>query len=254
VPLAASTLEVYRRDLDDFIVWCDRAGLSGPDEIDRTWLRRYLAFLTTRGLASRTIARKGAALRRYFGWLARTGALVADPSVGISSPRGAARLPRVLRTDEIRQLIDEPTEAVSGAAPADPARLARDDAVLELLYGSGLRVSELCGLDLDSVELTRRRVTVWGKGSKQRVLPLSDAAVAALERWLRGARAEFAERFAPAVSVETLSVGRSGSWNRDSSVPPSDQGPDVSLALFQNQRGNRLGPRDVRRILDRRSP
>ena len=102
---------------------------------------------------------------------------------------------------------------------------ARDDAVLEVLYGSGLRVSELCGLDLDQVDLDRRRLTVWGKGAKQRVVPLGDPAAAALRSWMHGGRAE--------------------------AVPA---GPADVPALFLNRRGRRLTPRDVRRILDRRSP
>lgn len=230
VPLAPSTIDVYRRDLLAFVDWAARAGLDSPEQIERRTLRRYLASLHTRGLAPRTIARKAAAIRRYFGWLAGTGELPTDPSADVSAPRGAARLPRVLRADELRQMIDEP----SAVTASDPVVVARDDAVLELLYGSGLRVSELCGLDLDSVELSRRRLTVWGKGSKQRVVPISEPAAAALEHWLSGARARFAATTATSGAAE--------------------DGPDVTLALFQNRRGRRLAPRDVRRILDRRSP
>ena len=223
VPLAPATLDVYRRDLVAAVEWFGRAGIVAPSEVTRKVLRRYLAALTTRGLAPRTIARKCAAIRRYFGWLSTTGLIGADPAAGLSAPRGTARLPRVLKADELRQLIDEP-------APGDPTDamiVARDDAVLELLYGSGLRVSELCDLDIDSVELSRRRLSVWGKGSKQRVVPISEPAAAALARWLDGSRSQFAQRFG---------------------------GSTATVALFHNRRGHRLSPRDVRRILDRRSP
>src|SRR5690606_2692847 len=125
-----------------------RGDVAEPAAVDRTLLRRYLAFLTTRGYARRTIARKASALRRYFAWLVRTGALPADPAAGLGAPKGEARLPRVLRDDELRVLLDEPPAAV---AADPPERRARDDAVLELLYGSGLRVSELCGLDVGDV-------------------------------------------------------------------------------------------------------
>lgn len=222
VPLAPSTLDVYRRDLESFVEWAERAGRHDPASVDRGDVRRYLANLTTRGYATRTIARKAAALRRYFGWARRTGRVSVDPTVGISAPSGAARLPRVLRADELHQLLDEPPVAATGD---DPVRDCRDDAVLEVLYGSGLRVSELCGLDLASVDLPRRRLTVWGKGAKQRLVPLGEPAAAAVARWVQGPRGDAA----PAR-------------------------PEDAAALFLNSRGHRLTPRDVRRILDRRSP
>ncbi|MCB1005990.1 MAG: tyrosine-type recombinase/integrase [Acidimicrobiales bacterium] len=164
------------------------------------------------------MARSASSLRRYFGWLRRSGRLDADPSAGLSAPKGEGRLPRVLADAEVTQLLDEPRRA------DDPPEIAaRDLAVVELLYGSGLRVAELCGLRPDDLDLRRRRVVVWGKGAKQRQVPLSPPAVEALDRWLRD--------------------GRPGLAGPES---PDD-------AVFLNRRGNRLTPRDVRRILDRRS-
>jgi site-specific recombinase XerD len=180
-----------------------------------------VAHLTTRGLARRSIARKASSVRRYFGWLARTGRLGADPSAGLSVPGGSGRLPRVLRDDEITAVLDDPP-AITSDDP--PAVRCRDDAVLELLYGSGLRVSEVCGLRPTDVDLDRRRVTVWGKGSKQRVVPLSAPACDALAQWFGHGRRELATAASPADSV------------------------------FLNRRGNPLGPRDVHRLLDRRAP
>jgi site-specific recombinase XerC len=119
-------------------------------------------------------------VRRYFGWLARTGRLPADPSVGLSVSGGSGRLPRVLRDDEITAVLDDPPATTSHDSPAIRSR---DDAVLELLYGSGLRVSEVCGLRPVDLDLDRRRVTVWGKGSKQRTVPLSPPACDALAQW-----------------------------------------------------------------------
>ena len=217
--VAVNTRAAYGRDLAGFVVWAERGGHTGPDTIDRLVLRRYLAYLATARNARTTVARKASALRRYFGWLHRTGALADDPTRSLSAPRGASRLPRVLRPDEVTALIDTPPAAVDD--DPEPIRL-RDDAVLELLYGSGLRVGELCGLDLDSVEPTTSSVLVWGKGARQRRVPASRPALDAVQGWLaRGRHAMAAD--------------------------------DAGAALFVNRRGHRLTPRDVRRLLDRRS-
>ena len=218
---APTTVHAYRSDLDAFVDWAARLGVAGPSSVSRTTLRRYLAHLNTRRYARRTVARKASALRRYFGWMAGTGGLAVDPSTGLSAPSGAGRLPRVLRADELDALLDAPPPST---ASDPPAVRSRDDAVLELLYGSGLRVSELCALRPEDLDLDRRRVTVWGKGSKQRVVPLGAPTVEALRDW--------------------MGHGRGQLCSPDSPVD----------AVFLNRRGGRLGSRDVRRILDRRAP
>jgi site-specific recombinase XerD len=218
--VAPSTVVAYSRDIGAFITWAGRTGRDGPEGVDRLLLRRYLAYLTTRRYARRTVARKVAALRRYFTWLRRDGTMDVDPSVRLSAPAGDGRLPRVLTMTELDTLLDNPRAPVR----QDPETIRlRDNAVLELLYGSGLRVAELCGLSPGDVDLRRRLVKVWGKGSKQRQVPLSEPAADAIKAW--------------------LSRGRSRMENDDT---PAD-------ALFLNQRGRRLGPRDVRRILDHRA-
>lgn len=228
--VAASTTEAYARDLRAFTTWAQRLGLDGPEGVQRQTLRRHLAYMATRGRARRTIARRASALRRYFGWLVRTGRLGDDPTSGLSAPKGEARLPRVLRPDELRILLGEPNpDGTVRPEPrgADPARRGavtlRDDALLELLYGSGLRISEATALDVDELDLDRARVTVWGKGAKQRAVPLSDPAADALRRWLADGRALLVTPDTPAGAV------------------------------FLNGRGRRLTPRDARRIVDRRA-
>jgi site-specific recombinase XerD len=218
--VAPATVVAYGSDVTAFATWAERAGHDGPASVDRVVLRRYLALLTTRRYARRTIARKAAALRRYFHWLTRTGAIATDPAVRLSAPTGSGRLPHVLTGSELDTLLDAPPARID---EDDDAVRLRDDAVLELLYGSGLRVAELCGLTLGDVDLVQRRVTVWGKGSKQRQVPMSVPAADALSGWLEHGR--------PQLAAER---------------PPTD-------ALFLNRRGNRLGPRDVRRLLDHRS-
>ena len=106
--VAPANREAYARDLGSFVEWADRAGLDGPGAVERTTLRRYLAYSSTRRYAPRTIARRASALRRYFAWLVRTGRLTVDPAAGLHAPKGESRLPRVLRGDELKVLLDEP--------------------------------------------------------------------------------------------------------------------------------------------------
>jgi integrase/recombinase XerC len=219
--LSSRTVEAYATDVRGFAEWAARGGISDPGEVKRTTVRRYLAYLTTRQYARRSIARKAAALRRYFRWLTRAGLVGSDPTVGLQAQGGDGRLPRVLDRRDLDRLLDGPLPE------GEPEwRRRRDDAVLELLYGSGLRVSELCGLDHDSIDLHRGAVVVWGKGAKERRVPVSEPAVAAVRRWLR-------------LRDDVLSDDTDGGQNR---------------AMFGNERGRRLTPRDVRRIVDRRSP
>jgi site-specific recombinase XerD len=221
--VSTNTSAAYRRDVEGFVTWATRAGIGEPAAVDRIVLRRYLAYLSTRELASRSIARKAAALRRYFGWLRHVGAIATDPSRALSAPKGSGRLPRVLGPAELEVLLDEPPAKVDDDPV--PIRL-RDDAVLEVLYGCGLRVGELCRLDLPDVALRSRVLTVWGKGGKQRQVPLGEPAREALAAWLAQGRSEL---------VHAVRAG------------------DEEAAVFVNRRHRRLTPRDVRRIIDRRA-
>ena len=225
-----NTIAAYRRDVSGFVAWAERGPAAGPEAVTALLLRRYLASHATRGLARRTIARQASSLRRYFGFLTRRGLIPADPSTRMSAPSGERRLPRVLRQQEISQLLEPASSRPADATPdraVQQTRRLRDDVVLETLYGSGLRVSELCGLGASDLDLTERMLTVWGKGRKQRRVPLSEVSSAAWERWLAGGgRAAFL-------------AARTGIGD--------------SSALLPNERGGPLSPRDVRRILDRRS-
>ncbi|MFM2079160.1 MAG: tyrosine recombinase XerC [Actinomycetota bacterium] len=217
---AANTVAAYRADLVAFIEWAAGRDVVAPAQVDRLLLRRYVAWMGGRAdapMARRSVARHVSALRRYFRYLRREGVLELDPSTSLRAPSGDSRLPRVLDHDDVHTLLDGPT-------PDDepPWRRLRDDAVLELLYGSGVRVGELCGLEVDSLDLGAAAMSVWGKGSKQRRVPLSDPAVVALRAWLE-------------VRKDVVAA-------------------DAGAVLFGNERGHPLTPRDVRRIVDRRSP
>jgi site-specific recombinase XerD len=222
--VAPNTEAAYRRDVTAFAEWADRGSVGGPAGVDRLLLRRYLGYLATRRYARRTVARKAAAMRRYFAWLVARDHISVDPAAHLVAPRGDGRLPEVLSARAATELVTRPTSVVpDGAGPKSHAVAWRDQAVLELLYGSGLRVAELCGLRPGDVDHTARTVTVWGKGSKQRRVPASRPAVEAVGEWQ--ARRE----------------------HLVTSATPAD-------ALFLNRRGRQLTPRDVRRILDRHSP
>ena len=218
---SANTVGAYCSDVYLFAEWVERSGIVSPVDVDRLLLRRYVASLTTRQFAKRTIARKVAALRRYYAFLRRRGYLEVDPTTSLRAPAGPARLPRVLEHGEVAALLDGPDTAPDGSEAEPRWRRQRDDAVLEVLYGSGIRVGELCGLDVDAVDVAAAAITVWGKGSKERRVPLSAPAVDALRAWMVVRR--------DVVDTKTGS------------------------ALFGNERGVRLSPRDVRRIIDRRS-
>lgn len=212
-----NTVAAYQNDIAGFLEWTSRLEINAPEMVDRLALRRYVAYLTTRQFARRSVARKVASLRRYFQWLRRSDYIDVDPAVGLHAPAGEGRLPKVLSHTDIGILLD-----AVGRDDEPVWRRRRDDAVLELLYGSGIRVSELCGLDIDGIDLSGCAVSVWGKGNKERRVPLSQPAATALAKWLQ-IRADVVAHHAGA-------------------------------ALFGNERGNRLTPRDVRRIVDRRSP
>jgi site-specific recombinase XerD len=225
---ALATKRAYTGDVRAFVTWAERGGAKTPADVDRLLLRRYLAFLSTRRYSRASVARKAAALRSYFAWLHRRGTIAADPARRLSAPGGGARLPRVLERRELDILLDAPVVAERPVGRAGRARLEtaiglRDDAVLELLYGCGLRVAELCGLDESDLELRGRTVTVRGKGGRERRVPMHDLCAGTLRRWLREGKRVLAGPTSPAGAV------------------------------FLNRSATRLGTRDVRRIIDRRS-
>jgi site-specific recombinase XerD len=160
-----------------------------------------------------SIARRRASLVRYFSWALERGYVEVSPAARISAPRPNSQLPEIVGRHQLEELLDTDW--------GDDPWSRRDRAVCEILYGAGLRVSELCGLDRDSLDERQGLLRVLGKGRKERIVPLHRAGWAALERWAE-------------VRVQVL----------------TSQSPRE--ALFFNRRGARLGPRDVRRILDKR--
>ena len=215
--LSGHTVEAYRHDLTSLAVFLARGGGGGGKaspllEASYPGLRRWLAHLATLGYARSTITRKAAAARTFYAWTLRRGLTPLNPAALLVRPSAQSRLPRVLKVDEAETLARAPDET-------DPVGL-RDRAALELLYGSGLRVAELCALDVDDVDLPSAFVRVMGKGSKERVVPMGDLAARAVRDYLELARAP-SERY------------------------------EEPAALFYNRRGRRMSPRDVRAMVER---
>lgn len=215
--LTEHTVRAYLGDVSSMLQHAARLGHREPATLDVRVLRSWLANQQTRGRARTTIARRATAVRVFTAWAQRTGRSEADAGALLGSPRPHRHLPPALRQDEVRELLEH---AAAGADDGSPVGL-RDIAVLELLYATGIRVGELCGLDMDDLDRERRVVRVLGKGRKERSVPYGAPAERALERWLAGGR--------PALAG-------------------SASGP----ALFLGARGGRLGQRAVRELVHRR--
>lgn len=174
--LAPRTVESYRRDLEHLAAFLD----APPAQATTEQLERYLAGLRAQGLAPATIARRLAALRSFFRHLQLLGTRSDNPAAALPSPRRPRRLPRALSAGEAERLI----EAAAGTTPL----ALRDSALVELLYGAGLRVSEAVGLEQGGVDLDERLVRCTGKGGKERIVPIGRRAVEALRRYLARGR------------------------------------------------------------------
>lgn len=180
--LSPHTLQAYRRDLTEFVAFLDRE-LAGTDwtwdGIDRLALRAFLGQLNRRGLARRSIARKLSAVRTFFRWLHREELVEANPARTVRSPKLDRRLPGWLTRSQVDALFS----MAEVRAGENTFRGSRDLAILETFYSSGLRLSELQGLNMDDLDLIGDQVKVRGKGRKERIVPLGGAAVRALRRY-----------------------------------------------------------------------
>ena len=215
--LTPHTVRAYLGDVSSLLDHCVRLGLDDVAELDLRALRSWLARLQTTGRSRTTIARRATAARVFTGWLLRTGRTETDAGALLGSPKARRTLPPALRADEARALLEA---AATRADDGSPVGL-RDVAVLELLYATGIRVGELCGLDVDDLDHERRVVRVLGKGRKERSVPYGVPAERALGAWLRHGR--------PALAVQ-------------------GSGP----ALFLGTRGGRLDQRAVRTMVHAR--
>lgn len=213
--VSPATVTAYRTDLHDLANWCSAHGVGHPDEVDLTLLRRYLAHLHDAGYARATVARRVSTVRTAFRHWRRNGYVSTDPASLLASPKRGRHLPRVLRPDQVQALL---------AAPDTSTAIGlRDRALLEVLYGAGARVAEACGLDLGALDLPAAQVRLFGKGRKERLVPLGEPAVDALDVYVRDGRPD-------------LLAARAGG---------------TTDAVFLNTEGRRLGTRDARTAVHR---
>jgi integrase/recombinase XerC len=206
--LSPLTCKHYSRDLESFHTWCDSQDVPGWSSVDSEHIRTYSAACYRRGLGARSIQRQLSAVRTFFRFLRREKHVRSNPAEGVRAPKAGKRLPENLDADRMAKLLD-----IKGEGPV----VARDRAILELLYSSGLRLAELTNLDLDSVDISDATVRVTGKGSKERILPVGRHALSALAAW------------------------------RKERVQLADPG---ERALFVSKRGSRLMPRSVQARVD----
>jgi integrase/recombinase XerC len=208
--LSRHTVAAYVVDVAGLLQHVARLGAEDLNAVDAAALRSWLARQHSAGYARSTLARRSSAARVFFAFALRRGLAAHDPAAQLASPKTERRLPRVLSRAEAVELV--------GLPPTDEPAGVRDRAVLELLYATGIRVGELCGLDVDDLDPARNVVRVLGKGAKERTVPYGIPAAQALDRWLHVAR--------PALTV-------------------TGSGP----ALFLGLRGRRIDPRTVRRLV-----
>ncbi|MFQ5826550.1 MAG: tyrosine recombinase XerC, partial [Dehalococcoidia bacterium] len=205
------TVRNYRRDLEGFLDFLRAEGIASLEEVERPTLRRYLAHLSEQSYVKSSIARKLSALRSFYRFLGREGLVSADPAALISAPKQERRLPSFLTLEEVKGLL--------GGPDLSTPQGMRDRAILELLYASGLRVSEIVRLEVENVDLPTREIRVWGKRSKERMVLMGEPAATALEVYLRKGRPEL--------------LGRS-----------------KSRELFINRYGGRLAERRVQHLVE----
>lgn len=203
--LSPATVRAYRNDLNDLASAIGDIELA---EIDLETLREWLWRATQRGDARSTIARRTSTVRGFFSWAFDEGLVVEDPALRLVAPKRGRTLPKVATTDAVAAVLDG---AAAAAADGDPVHL-RDHALLEFLYGAGVRVSELCGIDVGDIDRERRTARVLGKGAKERVVPFGGAAARALDAYLvRGRPALLARRTSAQASTHAVFLGARGS-------------------------------------------
>ena len=224
--LSRHTVRAYLGDVTSLLEHAAVAGATAPVDLGIGALRAWLAGQHGNGHSRATLARRAAAVRTFTAFAHARGLLAADPGPLLGMPRIPRRLPEVLRQDQVAAVLDAPSTLMAarpGGTPSrrDAAVVLRDTAIVELLYASGIRVSELCGLDIGDLDTGRRTVRVLGKGNRERTVPVGIPAAQAVDGWARSGR-------------------------------PVLVTPASAHALFLGARGKRIDPRTARRVVHAR--
>ncbi len=193
--LSAHTGSNYLREIDALVTWCDANGIERWETLDTQHLRIFVARSHASGLSPRSVQRRLSAIRTFLRYLQRERVIKHNPAADVRAPKSRRGLPDTLDVDQMTRLLE---------IPSTDALAIRDRAIMELFYSSGLRLSELVGLDLGALDLADRTVRVTGKGNKTRILPVGRKAIEALEVWLA------ARTSSAAVGETALFVGRNG--------------------------------------------
>ena len=212
-----NTAAAYAQDLDCFLIWASNCGIDVLQATHRDF-RRFLSSLSGAGYAKTTVNRRLSAVRSFYSWLVREGVIESNPAAVVSSPKLPKPLPHVLSQEDVEKLL----KCADASTPAG----ALDAALVELLYASGARIGEVASLDVDRIDFSDKSVRLFGKGSKERIVPLYPAALRALDAYLAHAR-------------PVLLANHKGGL-------AAEEAADAQRALFINARGARMSERSLR--------
>ena len=212
-----NTAAAYAQDLDCFLIWASNCGIDVLQATHRDF-RRFLSSLSGAGYAKTTVNRRLSAVRSFYSWLVREGVIESNPAAVVSSPKLPKPLPHVLSQEDVEKLL----KCADASTPAG----ALDAALVELLYASGARIGEVASLDVDRIDFSDKSVRLFGKGSKERIVPLYPAALHALDAYLAHAR-------------PVLLANHKGGLT-------AEEAADARRALFINARGARMSERSLR--------
>ncbi len=206
--LSSHTQKAYEHDIQTLLAYCEHHDIKAWKNLDGRLVSRYIASRHRQGISGKSLQRNLSAIRAFYRYLIKVGHVKKNPAQGIATPKTEKKLPKTLDVDQSVQLVE--------IKSSEPLAI-RDRAILELLYSSGLRLSELVGLDLDSIDINEALVTVLGKGNKTRKIPIGKKAIVAITNWLK-IRSNYAK--------------------------------DDEKGLFVSQRGTRLGGRNIQKRLN----
>ena len=210
--LSPFTVRNYSADILGFFDFLRREGINSLEHVDHLAVRHYLAWLLAKGIVRSSVSRKMSALRSFFRYLNEQGLITTEPMSKVSGPKTEKRLPSFLSSEEVLRLLSAPDISTPQGM--------RDQAMMEMLYASGLRVSEMCSLNMGNVDMQTHQIRVWGKGSKERMVLMGDPAAERLERY--------------------ISFGR-----------PKLLGRSTTDALFLNRYGQRIAERRIQHIINK---